>query len=125
MKKFESAEEAFASQNFNPNAVTITGVPEKHLNAVIAFIKLCVAHDAVNPEFQPDYDNDDQRKFENVFSPGSPSGARFSFDVNDGWWTDSDVGSRLVSESGDAARHVAEICHDEYKEMMVYQRIVE
>ncbi len=122
MQKFESNKEAFASQNFDPTAITITGVPEQHINAVKAFIELCVVHDAVNPEFQPDYNNPNQPKYENVCMPGSPSGVGFSCIGCDYWRARSVVGSRLVSESGEAVRHVAELCHDAYKDMMVYQR---
>ena len=125
MKKFKTSKEAFASQNFDPNAVQITGVPEQHLDAVKAFINLCVVHDAVNPKFNPDFKDYGQSKYSNFFEMGSPSGVGFSFFGYDDWRTDSDVGSRLVSESSEASKLIAKICKDDYKTMMVYSRKTE
>lgn len=122
MKKFNSIDEALASQDFDPAQVKITGVPEQHLKAVEAFVKLCVAHDAVNSEFVPDFSNSNQRKYSNYFYPGSPSGVGFSFDDCVRWNSDSGVGARLVSESSEASNHIAEICQNEYKNLMVYER---
>jgi hypothetical protein len=125
MKQFNTKEEVFASQNFDPSAVTITGVPEQHLNAVHAIIKLFVAHDAVNPDFQPDFSKPNQWKYQNWFRPGSPSGVGFSYYDCDYWSANSAVGSRLVSESGEAGEHIAALFLDEFKEFMIYQRKTE
>ncbi|NHM07658.1 hypothetical protein G4D82_10525 [Flavobacterium sp. CYK-4] len=122
MKKFENKEAALASQNFDPSAVVITGVPEHHLEAVKGFINLCVGHDAVNPEFNPDYTNYDQYKYEAIHDMGSPSGAGFSYVVYDIRGAGSGVGARLVSEDSEAAEHIAEIFHEDYKAMKVYDR---
>lgn len=122
MNKFESTEAAFASQNFDPAKVKIEGVPERHVEALKRAAELFILHDAVNPEFQPDYDNYNQDKFENVYAPGSPSGGGFRFHGVVSWRTRSLVGSRLVSESREAAEHVNELGHEAYKGLMVYQR---
>jgi hypothetical protein len=125
MEKFNSREEAFASQNFNPEAVIINGVPDHIIEAAKAFINLCVAHDAVNPEFQPDFTNSSQRKYNVIHEMGSSSGVGFAYDDCDGWYSVSLVGSRLVSESYDAAIHIEEICHEDYKAMKVYDRQIQ
>lgn len=122
MKEFTTKEEAFASQNFDSTKVEITGVPEQHVEAVKAFINLCVVHDAVNPEFNPDFSDYSQDKYNAVHEMGSPSGSGFSYDGCDLWIADSIVGSRLSSESRKATKHIAEICHDDYKAMKVYNR---
>ena len=122
MNKFNNKEEAFASQNFDPKAVVITGVPAQHLEAAKAFINLCVAHDAVNPEFQPDFTDYDQEKYEVCHDMGSPSGDGFSYDDYVSWEAVSNVGSRLVSESSEAAEHLEEIFHEDFKAMKVYER---
>jgi|SRR5690554_871151 len=124
MKKFENKEAAFASQGFDPSKVEITGVPEQHIEAVKGFINLCVAHDAVNPEFQPDWKNYNEPKFSVYHEMGSPSGVGFSYYDYDRWHADSYVGSRLSSESRKAAEHIEELCHDDYKAMKVYGRKV-
>lgn len=125
MKEFKTKEAAFASQGFDPSKVKITGVPAQHLEAVKGFINLCVVHDAVNPEFQPDYTNYDQDKFNAVHKMGSPSGSGFSYCDYDDWGAGSSVGARLSSESRKATQHIAEICHDDYKAMKVYDRQIE
>ncbi len=122
MNKFENREAAFASQNYDPNAVVITGVPAHHLEAVKAFANLCVGTDAVNPDFNPDYEDYDQKKWEAVHNMGSPSGAGFSLLGHDRGRADSGVGARLVSETEEAGDHVAELFEEDFKTMKVYDR---
>ncbi|NHM07992.1 hypothetical protein G4D82_12225 [Flavobacterium sp. CYK-4] len=125
MKKFENRDAAFASQNYDPSAVVITGVPEHHVEALKAVANLFVAHDAVNPDFKPNYEDPAQRKYEAIHDMGSPSGAGFSYVGYGDWWSGSGVGARLVSETGTAAEHIAEICDQDYKVMKVYDRKIE
>lgn len=125
MRKFATTEEAFASQNFDPSKVRIEGVPEQHIEAARAFINLCVAHDAVNPEFNPDYTNYGQYKYNALHDMSDPSGAVFACGVCGHWLARSDVGARLVSESEDACDHIAELFHEDYKKMKVYERKIE
>jgi hypothetical protein len=126
MKKIESVKEAFALENLDENNITITGVPERHVEALKALAKLFVVHDHVNPEFNPDYSDYRQSKYENIFEIGSSSGVDFSFRGHDRWITDSVVGARLVSESSEAAKYIAK--HSEfselYKAFMLYDRQV-
>ena len=122
MKTFNNKEEVFASQNYDPAAVEIKGVPEHHVAALKALANLFVAHDAVNPDFQPDFTDRNQDKFEIVHVMGSPSGSGFSFCVYGHWGSDSHVGSRLVSENTDAAEHIAELFDDDFKAFKVYER---
>ncbi len=124
MKKFNNREEAFASQDYDPTKVVITGVPERHLEAAKAFINLCVGHDAVNPNFDIDYSKSNQYKYNALHVMGSPSGVGFSFRGYDLWYPDSAVGARLASESSEACNHVAELFHVDYKAMKVYKRKV-
>lgn len=122
MKKFNNREEAFASQNFDPNAVIMTGVPPHIEKAAKAFINLCVAHDAVNEGFHPDYTNWDQRKWEAVHELGDASGAGFSLHIRVYGRSYSCVGARLVSESSEAADHVNDLFEPDYKDLKVYDR---
>ena len=124
MKKFNNREEAFASQDYDPTKVVITGVPERHLEAAKAFINLCVGHDAVNPNFDIDYSKSNQYKYDAFHVMGSPSGVGFSFDDDGSWHAVSSVGARLASESREACNHVAELFDVDYKAMKVYKREV-
>ncbi|AXP79201.1 hypothetical protein CJ739_101 [Mariniflexile rhizosphaerae] len=121
MKKV-TLKEAFAQENLDPNTIEIKGVPERHIEALKAVAQLFVMHDAVNPDFQPDYTNRKQSKHENWFKVGSPSGVGFSFDGCDGWHSNSVVGARLVSEFPKASEYIAEECKEQYKKLMVYER---
>lgn len=122
MKTFKTKEEAFASQNFDPSLVKLEGVPEQHIEAVKSIINLFVAHDAVNPDFQPDFNNPDQGKYNPYFYGFSPSGASFSYDGYAYGHSNSRVGSRLVSESRVASKQIKNLFEDDYKNFMVYKR---
>jgi hypothetical protein len=122
MSNIITVEEIFANENLDANAITIAGIPERHIEAVKAIAKLFVVVDHHNPNFQPDFTDYSQDKFEAVFDMGSPSGARFAFNDSDYWWACSFVGSRLVSESRKTTRLISENYPDLYKAFMVYQR---
>ena len=103
-----------------------TGKQKVKTQELKALAKLFVVHDHINPEFKPDYSNYDQRKYNNFFELGSPSGVGFSFYDYDVWDTASRVGARLVSESSQAAEYIAENPEflELYKTFMVYDRQV-
>lgn len=124
MNAIKTVQEAFEREGLDADQVKVTGIPERHVEAVIAIAKLFVVHDAVNPEFKPDYnDNLRQFKFENFFyikNTFSDSCVRWNGETS--FSTCSYVGARLVSESPDAARHIAKHFPDLYKAFMVYER---
>lgn len=117
MKKIESVKSAFEQEGLNVDEIKIEGFPERHIEALIALGKLMVVHDQVNPEFEVDYENSAQMKYEPYFylPAGSPSGVGFRLHAVDYYWTYSGVGARLVSESDEAARYIA--THPEFKEL--------
>jgi hypothetical protein len=124
--KIKSVQEAFKKEGLDANKVTVTGIPERHIDAVIAVAKLFVVNDHVQPEFNPDFENDNQWKYELWFRMGSSSGFGFSYYYFGGWDTYSTVGSRLVYQDRDTMRYVTD--HPEflelYKTLMVYKREV-
>jgi hypothetical protein len=122
MSTIKTVEEIFALENLDANAITISGIPERHIEAVIAVAKLFVVVDHHNPSFQPDYKDYSQPKFEPFFELGSPSGVVFSYHDCVAWRTHSGVGARLVSESRTTTELIAENYPELYKKFMVYQR---
>lgn len=122
MKNFENREAAFASQNYDPNAVEMKGVPPHIVEAAKAFVNRCVVTDAVNEGFHPNYEDYSEEKWESFYDMGSPSGAGFSLFAHDVGRARSIVGARLVSESREAAAHVDELAQEDIKTMMVYDR---
>ncbi|QGK72819.1 hypothetical protein [Flavobacterium sp. SLB02] len=124
MSKIATIEQIFESENLDANAIVVTGIPERHIEAVKAIAKLMVATDYHNPNFKPDFTDYDQNKYSPVANMGSPSGVGFSCDLYDDWGTGSSVGSRLVSESRETAKMIFNEYQDLYKEFMVYDREV-
>ena len=90
----------------------------------LAYRKLKQIVSVLNEGWTPDWSNSNQPKYVPYFNMGSPSGSGFSYCDYDFWLTNSDVGSRLCSESRKATKHIAEICHEDYKAMKVYDRQV-
>ncbi|OXB01722.1 hypothetical protein B0A75_04585 [Flavobacterium oncorhynchi] len=123
-KEIATIEQIFESENLDANAIVITGIPERHIEAVKAIAKLFVATDYHNPTFKPDFTDYDQYKYSAYAEMGSPSGVGFSYCDYDYWITDSAVGSRLVSESRETAKMIFDEYQDLYKAFMVYDREV-
>jgi hypothetical protein len=122
MSTIKTVEEIFALESLDANAITISGIPDRHIEAVKALAKLFVVVDYHNPNFQPDYNNYNQDKFEPIHEMGSPSGVGFSFRDYGNWHSHSGVGARLVSESRKTTRLIAENYPELYEKFMVYQR---
>ncbi|MGQ7945040.1 hypothetical protein [Flavobacterium sp. WC2509] len=124
MDQNATIEQIFESENLDVNAIVISGIPERHIEAVKAIAKLMVATDYHNPNFQPDFTDYDQGKYSPIALMGSPSGVGFSYYYYGFWDTLSDVGSRLVSESRETAKLIFQNHEDLYKRFMVYEREV-
>lgn len=126
MLKVNSVQEAFEKEGLDANKITVTGVPERHVNAVIALAKLFVVNDHLHPNFNPDYTNYSQDKYEPWFRMGSSSGVGFSSHDYGRWSAISGSGSRLAYENIDIMEEVVENTEflELYKAFMVYNREV-
>jgi hypothetical protein len=122
MQKIKNIQQAYDADGLDANAVSVTGIPERHIEAVKAFAHLCMVNDFVNNEFNPDFSDFTQRKYNPVVQLGSSSGPVFSYYGYGCWAAHSDVGARLVSESIEASKHIFEAFPELYEKMMVYQR---
>lgn len=127
MKNLPSIKEAFEKEGLDIDKIEITGCPERHIEAAKAFIKLCVGHDSVNPNWNPDYTNRNEWKYENWWKMGSSSGVGFSYGDYGSWLAYSGVGSRLVSETREKSQAIgnSEEYQELFKAMMVYDRPIE
>lgn len=127
MVKIKSVQEAFEKEGLDANNIKISGIPERHIPAIIAAAKLFVVNDHVQPDFNPDYENKNQLKYEPWFKIGSSSGAGFSYRGYDLWVTASHVGARLVYQDYETMRYITD--HPEfgelYKTLMVYNREIQ
>jgi hypothetical protein len=80
-----------------------------------AYKKLKLITKAYNGDWAPDFSNDDQVKYENLFYH---NGTEFVFDLVDDWYAYSDVGSRLCFGSREDAKEAATIFIKEYREFL-------
>ena len=94
--KVKSFEDACQLLGIEPNVPEVSMLPENHQKAIVAHYKLVIIAEAVNEGWKPNWDNWDERKYYPWFDlEGSSSGAGFSYDDCDVWYSHSNVGSRL------------------------------
>ena len=115
-------QEAFERENIDINAVIVQGVPERHVEAVIAFAKLIVGADHVDGDGALDFTNLSQRKYSAYAKMGSPSGSGFSYIDYVNWGSDSLVGSRLSFKTPEAPKWFFNENKELFKKLMVYNR---
>lgn len=117
-----SIEDAFKRENLDVNAVAVQGIPERHIEAVIAFAKLIVGADHVDGDGILDYDNSSQVKYNAVVDMRSRSGAGFSYSLYVFWHSLSVVGARLSFKERETPKYFFEKNKELFKSMMVYER---
>lgn len=117
-----SIKEAFERENLDVNNVSVQGIPERHIDAVIAFAKLIVGADHVDGDGELDFTDVKQSKYANYANMGSPSGDGVSYLGYVRWVTRSGVGSRLSFKSPEAAKYLFDENPELYRAMMVYRR---
>ncbi len=100
----------------------VEGVPAHHQAAMLSTAKLYIISDYVNKDFNPDYTNRNQRKWEPWIQLGSSSGSVFRLLDFDLWSTTSHCGARLCSESESNSRRIFEGAEELYKHIFVYER---
>lgn len=117
MRQIKTFEEACQALGYNTSVPSFDNAPEKHRKALEAHYKLIIISEAVNDGWQPDWADEDQRKFELwpdvIQDKNSPSGFGLSFHVFVGWDTYSYVSSRLCFKSREAAKH----CFETFKQL--------
>lgn len=72
---------------------------------------------SLNEGWEPDWDDENQRKYFPWFSMGGSSGFRYDDYVF--WDSDSDVGSRLCFKTADLAKYAGEQFTEIYKKFML------
>jgi len=83
----------------------------------IAYQKIVCIAIALNEGWEPDWSNSNELKYYPWFEMRGSSGFRFGGDV--GWYSGSDVGSRLCFKSRELAVHAGERFTEIYKAFMV------
>ena len=117
--KVKSFEDACQLLGIEPNVPEVSMLPENHQKAIVAHYKLVIIAEAVNEGWKPNWDNWDERKYYPWFDlEGSSSGAGFSYDDCDVWYSHSNVGSRLCFKNRDLAKYAGQQFESIYKEFM-------
>ncbi|MCL1657436.1 hypothetical protein M2T79_12595 [Elizabethkingia miricola] len=84
----------------------------------VAYRKVKLIVKALNEGWTPDWSDSDQYKYFPWFNMGSSSGAGFSCNVYDHWYSLSPVGSRLCFKNRDLAKYAGQQFESIYKEFM-------
>lgn len=127
-KDITTVEQAFAAQKDKidlSQLPDLSSLPAKFSRGMLALLKLQVATEAVNnddpavPDWEPDYNNEDQRKWFPWYVGGDKSGAGFRFYVSVFWWTYSLAhgGARLACKDKARADHMNAHFQELYKEL--------
>lgn len=110
-------EEACQALGLDPQAVpVVTGLPEKHQNAIVAHYKLVIVAEALNEGWQPDWINWSEYKYYPWFEI---EGDGFSYVTYYDWFTNTGVGSRLCYRTSELALYAAKQFEDLYKAYLI------
>jgi hypothetical protein len=108
--RITSYEEACSILDINPEASIPLGF-DQH---VIAYCKLVVIAKALNEDWTPDWNNEDEYKYYPWFYLDKPG---FRFHDSNYYFTFSYVGSRLCFKTRELANYAAQQFHDLYKDL--------
>lgn len=125
IEQLKTFEDACKVENLDPTTVIpdFSCYPEKDRKSMIAHAKLVIIVRAANRlanegnEWIPDFNNEDQWKYEAWFERRGSSGFRFGVCV--GWYSCSLVGSRLCFISREVCEYVATQFIDLYNEYLL------
>ena len=93
--------------------------PEEEQEAMKAHAKLIIIAKAINGDWVPDWNNNNEYKYCPWFKMGSSSGVGFSYFGYDYWYTFSYVGSRLCFENREKAVYAGKTFVELYKTYFV------
>lgn len=122
MSKIVSIEEAFQKEGLDAGKITVQGIPERHVEAVIAIAKLFVGADHTDGDGILNYTDYSQPKFSAFAEMGDPSGAGFACGDFGIWHSGSVVGARLSFKERETVKEFFNENIDLFKNFMVYKR---
>jgi len=111
-EKIKTFEDACQALNLDPTHLPIVDLlPERLRKSIIAFYKLTIIIEALNEGWEPNWWDNNERKFYNYFY--CPSGSGFFCSCTGFAFTSADVGSRLCFKS----RNLAEYALSQFKDL--------
>lgn len=120
-----SFEDACAVVGLDPQKIIpdVSMFPAKHQAALIATAKMYVITEAINEDWQPDWNDGDEEKWfpwwDMEVDKNNPSGFRFNAAYFGRTGTISAGGSRLCFKTREKAEYAAKTFIDLYRDMMV------
>lgn len=119
-RTIKTFEDACAHLNINPaNVPDLSMIPKEFRKPLLAAYRLMIIYKAINNGWVPDWSDDDQYKHFPWFGVLS-SGSGFSRSYSNYYYTCTDVGSRLCTDSSEKARYIAEQFEAEYVDYFLY-----
>jgi len=129
-KEITTIEEAFKRHKDQIDIAKLpdlSSISEKYSKGMTALLKLQVVVHAVNnddpkqPEWKPDFNDDDQYKWYPWYVGGDSSGAGFRFHGADYVWSNTyaDGGARLALKDEERAKHMNKYFQDLYKDLFL------
>lgn len=119
MPKIKTFEGACKALKIDPKKALpiVTGVPEKHQEAIVAHAKLIIIAEALNDGWKPNWKNSNEYKYYPWFYMNSGSG--LAFGVCDADYSNSSVGSRLCFKSSELAEYAGKTFKKLYEQYFV------
>jgi hypothetical protein len=113
-------EDACKKVNVDPEKLPdVTGLPEEFAKPIIAYYKLLIIYQAINNGWKPNWGNWNEYKYYSWFEVLS-SGFGFSAAYCYCAGTDSDVGSRLCTDTREKGLYIADQFKAEYQDFLLY-----
>ena len=117
-EQIKTFEDACQALNLDPTHLPIVDLlPEKDRKSIIAYYKLTIIIRALNEGREPNWQDEDEKKFYNYFYYHSGSGFVFSYAFCAG--TATVIGSRLCFISRDLAEYALSQFKDLYEDYLL------
>ncbi len=117
-RSIKTFEDACHKIRVTPAIPSLLNGCQELIKATVAAYKLMVIFQAINDGWMPDWKNTNQAKCFPWFQV-LPSGSGFSGSYAVNFCEDTDVGSRLCTDTLDKCRYIAEQFEAEYKEFFL------
>lgn len=122
MNEIKTFEDACKALGLDPTKLPdFSMMPEKHQNALLAHAKLVLIAEALNGDWKPDWNNDDEYKYFPWFDMEKSESNEDGFVLYNVYYdfTFTDVSSRLCFKSRDIANYAGTQFKDLYKDYML------
>lgn len=111
-------EQACAELKINNMLPDVSFLPERNQKAILAFYKLSVIIQCVNEEWEPNWQDWEERKYYPWFN-AFPAGLGYSNTIHTASHTSAGIGSRLCYKSSDLAREWGKKLLPLYEDMLL------